>query len=105
MSIMVDMYQQILSKFPRDSLRLAFAYGSGVFQQQGHKDMSKNMLDFIFAVDNPAKWHKENIFLNKNHYSFLGKLPPKQVANIQDKFGASIYFNTLVPCEGRIIKY
>ena len=84
---------------------MAFAYGSGVFQQQGHSDMSKNMLDFIFAVDNPIEWHQENMKLNGSHYSFLKFFGPKTVAHVQEKFGAHMYFNTLVPCEGRLIKY
>jgi hypothetical protein len=35
-----------------EGMEMAFAYGSGVFQQEGHVDMSKNMLDYIFVVDN-----------------------------------------------------
>ena len=101
----VDIFQRVLSKFPQKHLRMAFAYGSGVFKQQGHQDMSKNMLDFIFAVDNPAEWHQENIVMNNKHYSFLKFFGPKYVAHVQEKYGANMYFNTLVPCEGRTIKY
>ena len=84
---------------------MAFAYGSGAYKQVGHKDPSKNMLDFIFVVDNPGSWHRTNITTNPRHYSFLRWLGPKHVASIGDRFGAGIYFNTLVPCEGRVIKY
>lgn len=83
---------------------MAFAYGSGVFQQTGH-DMSKNMLDFIMVVDNPDDWHGENIERNSKHYSFLKHLGPKAVSKIQNSYGAGIYFNTLVPFEQRLIKY
>ena len=98
-------YDQVLSHFPRHHIRLAFAYGSGVFQQWGHKDMSKNMLDFIFVVDNPIDWHTENIQRNSSHYSALKYLSVKQISQIQEKFGAKVYFNTLVPCDTRLIKY
>jgi mitochondrial translocator assembly and maintenance protein 41 len=102
---MNSVLQQIVSRFPQQTLRLAFAYGSGVFQQQGHKDISKNMIDFIFAVDDPVEWHKENLQKNRKHYSALGYLGPKYISYLQENIGARIYYNTLVSCEGRLIKY
>ena len=98
-------YKQILSSFPQRHLRMAFAYGSGVFQQKGHEDVSKNMLDFVFVVDDPVAWHKENIARNSGHYSMLKWLGPRYVARFQDLYGARIYFNTLVQCQGRVMKY
>lgn len=32
-----EKFQHILSLFPKDNLVFAFAYGSGAFQQHGHK--------------------------------------------------------------------
>ncbi|KAI0212714.1 Phosphatidate cytidylyltransferase, mitochondrial, partial [Lamellibrachia satsuma] len=98
-------YSRILSHFPKKDLRMAFAYGSGAYKQVGHKDPSKNMLDFIFVVDNPEAWHRTNISTNPQHYSFLRWFGPKRVSSIGDKFGAGIYFNTLVSCESRMVKY
>ena len=99
------MYETVLANFPKKNLRLAFAYGSGVFRQQGHEDKSKNMLDFMFVVDDPVAWHRENMQRNYSHYSFLKVLGPKYLARIQDRYGAGVYFNTLVPCQDRLIKY
>ena len=99
------LYESILSHFPQRCMRMAFAYGSGVFQQLGHGDMSKNMIDMIFVVDDPAQWHRENIARNSKHYSALKHLGCGAVERIQNNFGARVYFNTLVPCEGRMIKY
>ena len=98
------MFSKILSNFP-SPLRLAFAYGSGVFQQHGHAAVTQNMLDFIFVVDNPVTWHKENIKTNNSHYSFLKYFGHKYISCVQQKYGAHVYFNTLVQCEGRTIKY
>ncbi|ELU03060.1 hypothetical protein CAPTEDRAFT_92307 [Capitella teleta] len=98
-------FKQIMRHFPQKNKTFAFAYGSGVFQQQGHNDKSANMLDFIFAVDDPQEWHKQNMARNPKHYSFLRYLGSHNVANIQQCYGAGVYFNTLVPCEGRLIKY
>lgn len=59
------------------------------------------MLDFVFAVDDSVTWHMMNLLKNKSHYSFLKVFGPKQISNIQS-YGAGIYYNTLVPCNGRV---
>ncbi|XP_041944946.1 phosphatidate cytidylyltransferase, mitochondrial isoform X2 [Alosa sapidissima] len=99
-------FRRILSQFPQD-ISLAFAYGSGVFKQQGttQGQMGKNMLDFVFAVDDPVTWHTMNLMQNRKHYSFLKFLGPKQISTIQNEHGAGVYYNTLVPIDGRLIKY
>ncbi|NXX58085.1 TAM41 protein, partial [Scopus umbretta] len=63
-----------------------------------------NMLDFVFAVDDSVTWHMMNLLKNRNHYSFLKVFGPKQISSVQS-YGAGIYYNTLVPCNGRMIKY
>ncbi|NXJ40806.1 TAM41 protein, partial [Ciconia maguari] len=63
-----------------------------------------NMLDFVFAVDDSVTWHMMNLLKNRSHYSFLKVFGPKQISSIQS-CGAGIYYNTLVPCNGRMIKY
>ncbi|XP_077429499.1 phosphatidate cytidylyltransferase, mitochondrial [Vanacampus margaritifer] len=100
------LYRRILSHFPQD-ISLAFAYGSGVFKQQGTNQgqMEKNMLDFVFAVDDPITWHTMNLLQNRKHYSILKLLGPAMISSIQSDHGAAIYYNTLVPVDGRIIKY
>ncbi|XP_061689683.1 phosphatidate cytidylyltransferase, mitochondrial [Syngnathoides biaculeatus] len=100
------LYRRILSQFPQD-ISLAFAYGSGVFKQQGTSQgqMEKNMLDFVFAVDDPVTWHTMNLLQNRKHYSILKLLGPAMISSIQSDHGAAMYYNTLVPVDGRIIKY
>ncbi|XP_067288116.1 phosphatidate cytidylyltransferase, mitochondrial [Pseudorasbora parva] len=99
-------FRKILSQFPQD-FSLAFAYGSAVFRQtgssQGH--MRRNMLDFVFAVDDPVTWHTMNLMENRKHYSFLRLLGPKHISRIQSEYGAGVYFNTLIPADDRLIKY
>ncbi|KAK4815177.1 hypothetical protein QYF61_021037 [Mycteria americana] len=98
-------FRRVLAHFPQE-LSLAFAYGSGVFRQvgasAGHGE--DNMLDFVFAVDDSVTWHMMNLLKNRSHYSFLKVFGPKQISSIQSR-GAGIYYNTLVPCNGRMIKY
>ncbi|KAM4651314.1 phosphatidate cytidylyltransferase, mitochondrial [Discoglossus pictus] len=99
-------FRRILSYFPQD-ISLAFAYGSGVFRQSGtpQNQVGSNMLDFVFAVDDPVTWHTMNIMQNRSHYSILKYLGPKQITAVQKNYGAGVYYNTLVPCDGTIIKY
>ncbi|XP_050568690.1 phosphatidate cytidylyltransferase, mitochondrial isoform X2 [Cygnus atratus] len=94
-------FRRVLAHFPQE-LSLGFAYGSGVFRQAGPSagHSENNMLDFVFAVDDSVTWHMMNLLKNKSHYSFLKVFGPKQISNIQS-YGAGIYYNTLVPCNGR----
>ncbi|MEQ2189613.1 Phosphatidate cytidylyltransferase, mitochondrial [Goodea atripinnis] len=96
-------YRRILSQFPQD-ISLAFAYGSGVFKQHGTSQgqMEKNMLDFVFAVDDPVTWHTMNLLQNRKHYSILKLVGPTKISSIQNDHGASVYYNTLVPVDGRV---
>ncbi|KAM9325431.1 phosphatidate cytidylyltransferase, mitochondrial [Gastrophryne carolinensis] len=98
--------RRILSCFPQD-ISLAFAYGSAVFRQSGasQSNAKNNMLDFVFAVDDPVTWHTMNLMQNRSHYSFLKYTGPKPITNVQENYGAGVYYNTLVPCDGKVIKY
>ncbi|NXS06700.1 TAM41 protein, partial [Neodrepanis coruscans] len=98
-------FRRVLAHFPQE-LSLAFAYGSGVFRQAGAapEQGQNNMLDFVFAVDDSVAWHMMNLLKNRSHYSFLKFFGPKQITSIQ-RYGAGIYYNTLVPCNDRMIKY
>ena len=98
-----DVYGRVIKLFPQD-MQMVFAYGSGVFQQSGSK-MSKNMLDFIFVVDDPKSWHAENVERNADHYSAFFRMFPQRIAPYQENKGAGVFFNTLIPFEERLIKY
>lgn len=96
--------EKLLLDFPR--VTMGFAYGSAVFAQEGNADTKNNMLDVIFVVDDALAWHKLNVKLNSSHYSAIARgLGPGFISSQQENFGASMYFNTLVPWNGQIIKY
>uniref|UniRef100_A0A3Q2R3H9 Phosphatidate cytidylyltransferase, mitochondrial n=1 Tax=Fundulus heteroclitus TaxID=8078 RepID=A0A3Q2R3H9_FUNHE len=87
-------YRRILSQFPQD-ISLAFAYGSGVFKQAGtSQGQMENMLDFVFAVDDPVTWHTMNLLQNRKHYSILKLLGPNKISAIQNDHTSFIYFIT-----------
>ncbi|KAG2763421.1 hypothetical protein JG687_00005529 [Phytophthora cactorum] len=107
MSLAAALTQALDASFPR--VAFTMAYGSGVFQQKNH-DASASMVDLVFAVDDPQAWHEQNIERNPQHYSMLKYLGAANVAAFQEKFGAGVYYNTLVPLTGkllgtRLIKY
>lgn len=76
---------------------MAFAYGSGVFEQLNNKPNSNSMIDFVFVVDDAVKFHDENLQMNASHYSMLKHLGPYYLSRIQNELGAACYYNTLVP--------
>lgn len=101
----VSQFAKILTEFP-GNMEFCFAYGSGVMKQRT-SDVSKNMLDLVFVVKNTRQWHKDNMQQNPDHYAQMMKwLGYKVVANVQETWGAKIFYNTLVTSkEGRLIKY
>lgn len=113
--------RQILWQF-KAPIRYAFAYGSGVFTQTGAASTSsthpsapaaiKNMqqgsgkmIDFIFGVSYSQHWHALNLGQHRDHYSGLGSLGSYVVSQVQDRFGAGVYFNTHITVNGTLIKY
>ncbi|EDO42934.1 predicted protein [Nematostella vectensis] len=99
----LNYFRDIVSRFP-DGITLAFAYGSGVFKQIGNVS-TDNMIDFVFVVDNPYDWHSKNLSRFPHHYSFMANLGVNAIVSLQDEIGAGVYYNTLIPFEGRKIKY
>jgi translocator assembly and maintenance protein 41 len=113
--------RQILWRF-RAPIRYAFAYGSGVFSQTaapgigpGHPSPPQairnvqqgkgKMIDFIFGVSHTQHWHSLNLQEHRDHYSALGSLGSYAVSQVQDNWGAGVYFNPFVTVNGTLIKY
>ncbi|CAI7601028.1 unnamed protein product [Penicillium discolor] len=104
-------------------IRYAFAYGSGVFPQNGSgapssslhpsaptaiQNMQKGsgkMIDFIFGVSYSQHWHDINLNQHRDHYSGLGSLGSYTVSQVQDRFGAGVYFHPYITVNGTMIKY
>jgi translocator assembly and maintenance protein 41 len=49
---------------------LAFAYGSGVFEQDGNVSKG-NMTDLVLVVENSEEWHKQNLAMNPKDYTSM----------------------------------
>ncbi|EER26675.1 Mitochondrial translocator assembly and maintenance protein 41 [Coccidioides posadasii str. Silveira] len=113
--------RQILWQF-RAPIRYAFAYGSGVFPQSGAatgeschpaapptiqrmQQGGGKMIDFIFGVSYSQHWHSLNLNQHRDHYSAIGSLGSYVVSQVQDKWGAGVYFNPYVTVNGTLIKY
>lgn len=104
----MEIYKRILGKFPQNIV-FSFAYGSGVKKQLGYDNNLKKaaMVDLVFCVKNTEKWHQENLAINSSHYSAMKLLGSSWIAKYQEKLGANVYCNTLIPLpeEGIMIKY
>jgi translocator assembly and maintenance protein 41 len=90
--------ESIVSQF-QAPIRHAFAYGSGVFEQDEYAD-DERMLDFVFAVTHPGHWHSINMTQHPGHYPFHARLLGSSfVASVQD-VQPGIWFNAFVPMKG-----
>jgi translocator assembly and maintenance protein 41 len=91
---------KVLQHFP--PVRFAFAYGSGVFKQQGYavKDHARPLIDVILVVDHPVSWHTANLERHAHHYSSLRLLGPRAIAHVQEHYGTGVYFNPFVTLDG-----
>lgn len=63
------------------------------------------MIDFIFGVSYSQHWHDLNLHQHRDHYSGLGSLGSYVVSQVQDQFGAGVYFNTHITVNRTLIKY
>lgn len=52
------------------------------------------MVDLIFAVEDPVAWHRQNLKVNKEHYSILKYFGPRAIAMVQQS-GPGLYFNPM----------
>ena len=62
------------------------------------------MVDIVFVVDDPVKWHAENLKMNSTHYSGLKYLGARGIATIQESWGCGIYYNPFVVVDGQVIR-
>ena len=105
--------REVLRSFP--PVEFAFSYGSMVMKQSTdgkyHSTLpetlqkidytkGEDMMDFIFAVDQPMKWHHMNIenYKNGDHYSFLTR-NFSLMRYYLDRNGPGMIFNPAVPIE------
>jgi translocator assembly and maintenance protein 41 len=85
-------------------IRYAFAYGSGVFEQDGYAAQSSGadapMLDFMFAVTHPAHWHSINMQQHPSHYPLHARALGSSYVSKIEELGPGVWFNAFVPING-----
>lgn len=79
-------------------IRYAFAYGSGVFEQDGYLSDTpdRRMLDFMFAVSHPNHWHSINLARNPSHYALHARLFGSDFISRMQDLGPGVWFNPYV---------
>jgi len=92
--------ENIVAKFS-SPIRYAFAYGSGVFEQDGYGGGTRApMVDFIFAVTHPEHFHYMNMQQYPAHYPLHARVfGSSYVAKVQN-LGPGVWFNAYVPMDG-----
>lgn len=76
----------------------AFEYGSAAFRQKGYSSGGKRqLLDLIFVVNDPIKWHEINLRQNPQHYSLVARrFLPFGCWNAIQEYGAGLWYNVNV---------
>lgn len=106
MSSLATLDQVILNSFPQTGVALTFGYGSQVVKKIGRQS-TRDLIDIIIVTDDSLKWHQENYTRNNQHYSIMKYLPNhiQKITQLQEQFGAKIYFNPYVELSNFSIKY
>ncbi|KAG8708156.1 Mitochondrial translocator assembly and maintenance protein 41 [Ceratobasidium sp. 394] len=87
-------------------VRYAFAYGSGVFGQDGYKDSDRPQLDFLFAVTHADHFHSINLHQNPKHYALAPRLLGSDFISRVQSLAPGLWFNPYVKVkDGVTIKY
>lgn len=86
-------------------IRYAFAYGSGVFEQDGYTQESAKageapMLDFMFAVTHPDHWHSINMHQHPSHYALHSRILGSSFVSRVEDINPGVWFNAYVPMQG-----
>jgi len=88
--------ESIVSRF-NAPIRYAFAYGSGVFEQDGYSSVKKPMIDFLFAVSHPSHWHSINMSQFPGHYPLLSRTLGSDFVSRVQGISPGLWFNAYVP--------
>lgn len=108
--------ESIVARFDAP-IRYAFAYGSGVFEQDGYfesssltsnvsgKKVEPPMLDFMFAVTHPAHFHSINMQQHPSHYPLHARLLGSSYISKVEELGPGVWFNAYVPMNGVVRFY
>ncbi|KAL5524644.1 TAM41 [Sanghuangporus sanghuang] len=100
--------EEIVSQF-RAPIRYAFAYGSGVFEQDGYAALKEEgktpMLDFVFAVRHPNHWHSINMNQFPSHYPLHARVLGSDLVSKVQEIGPGVWFNAFVRVNDVTIKY
>ncbi|KAJ2927490.1 hypothetical protein H1R20_g9606, partial [Candolleomyces eurysporus] len=101
--------ESIVAKFDAP-IRYAFAYGSGVFEQDGYAENKKEgkegpMLDFMFAVTHPAHFHSINMQQFPSHYPLHARVFGSSYITKLQEISPGVWFNPYVTMNGVTIKY
>lgn len=89
-------------------IRYAFAYGSGVFEQDGYTRSNAAdapMLDFMFAVTHPAHFHSINMQQHPHHYPVHARLFGSSYVSRLEELGPGVWFNAFVEMNGVVCAY
>ena len=103
--------ESIVARFDAP-IRYAFAYGSGVFEQNGYASASsstekaqKPMLDFMFAVTHPAHFHSINMHQHPSHYPFHARMLGSSYVSRIEEIGPGVWFNAYIPMKDVVRLY
>ncbi|KAH9854638.1 Mmp37-domain-containing protein [Lenzites betulinus] len=101
--------ESIVAKFDAP-IRYAFAYGSGVFEQDGYSASNPGsadgpMLDFMFAVTHADHWHSINMHQFPGHYPLGARMLGSSFVAKVEEIAPGVWFNSMVRMDGVSIKY
>lgn len=100
-SLKINLHNNMREYFP--PVKYIFAYGSAVIPQKGHIG---NMIDTFLIVENISNFHKHNLEINKNNYSYIAVNCKLSILNKINNIGTGVFYNTNIRLNKDIlIKY
>ena len=81
-----------------------YGYGSGVFKQPGNTN-KKPLTDVIFIVKDIKNWHRLNMDLNEDDYSFLGRIHLNKASISKIKGRNKVTYLSEISENGYLFKY